>query len=143
MVKPKKHILAFEDEFDYEIVGLCTHHNDYRLAWSINETMGLKLKKCDDEYLLTDKKGVVVSSHSMYEYADPIDRLTYYLLKNKSKGKYLIHEKPSIDYFLFLCDNHAFELDEFVERIKSTPSILAAFPFSIDEVRSAENLVFN
>ena len=143
MVKKKKHILSFEPEIDFEMIGICSHHSDYRLVWSINNNIGLRLIKSKEDYTLTNKKGELTSSHSSYEYSDDQNRLNYYLIKNKSQGQYLISENPSIDFFLFLCDNHAIEIDELIARLKNVPSILGAYQFDPMEINSAENLVFN
>ena len=142
MGKRKKHILSLEPEFDFDMIGICSHHSDYRLAWSINNKLGLQLSKCDD-YLLTDRKGEIKSSHSMYEYEDANDRLNYYMIKNKCQGQFLIHEKPTIDYFLFLYDNNAVDIQGLLINLKNVPSILAVFDFIPEEIASTENLAFN
>jgi len=142
MAKKKKYTLELDDDLDFDVVGISSHHSDYRLAWGINQNLGLHLSKCDEPYCVTDKKGAVVSSHSMYEYADDSDRLVYYLIKNKYQGKYLIPEKPGIDFFLFLCDNWAVEIPELVVELKAVPSVLAVFPFEPEELSSAQNIVF-
>jgi hypothetical protein len=142
MAKKKKYTLTIDYEIDFDLIGICSHHNDYRLAWNINEKIGLNLAKCDEDYVLTDKKGEAVSNHSMYSFEDEENRLTYYLIKNKHQGKFLIPEKPSIDYFLFLHDNIAIELDELMNDLKSVPSILGVYEFDPIEIGSAENIVF-
>lgn len=142
MAKKKKHTLVFDQDFEFDMIGICSHHNDYRLAWSINNNLNIKLSKCEEEYVLTDKKGDMLSSHSMYEYEDEVDRLSYYLVKNKSQGKYLIPEKPSIDYFMFLHDNYAVEQDELIIELKNVPSVLGVYKFDPEEISSAENIVF-
>lgn len=142
MVKKKKYTLTIDYEIDFDLIGICSHHNDYRLAWNINEKIGLNLAKCDEDYVLTDKKGEAVSSHSMYNFEDEENRLTYYLIKNKHHGKFLIPEKPTIDFFLFLHDNIAIELVELMNNLKSVPSILGVYEFDPIEIGSAENIVF-
>lgn len=78
----------------------------------------------------------------MYEFADEENRLDYFLVKNKMHGNYLIPEKPSIDFFLFLCDNAAIKIDDLTKQLKSVPSILGVYPFDPEEIDSAEYLVF-
>ncbi len=141
MAKKKKHTLELDQEIDFEMIGVCSHHSDYRLAWGINQKLELHLAKCDEDYYVIDKKGNE-SSHSMYEYFDETNRLTYYLIKNKCQGKYLIPEKPSIDFFLFLCDNWAIETADLVIELKAVPSILGVYPFDPEEITSAQNMVF-
>ncbi|GAB5417671.1 MAG: hypothetical protein Crog4KO_26570 [Crocinitomicaceae bacterium] len=142
MAKKKKYTLELDDDLEFDLVGICSHHSDYRLAWGINQELGLQLSKCDEPYCVTDRKGTVVSTHSMYEYTNESDRVVYYLIKNKHQGKYLIPEKPSIDFFLFLCDNWAVEISELMAGLKVVSSVLAVYPFDPDELKSAENIVF-
>lgn len=140
MSKRKKHILTFDEEPEFELIGICTHHSDYRLAWSINESLGFHLSKCED-YLVEDKKGQ--SEHSMYTFDDEDDRVFYYLIKNKAQGKYLIPENPSIDYFLFLCNNNSVEVEALVRQLKEVPSVVAAFSFDPAEFPSTEQILFD
>ena len=77
MTKKKKHILSFEDEIDFEMIGICSHHSDYRLVWGINDKIKLKLVKSDDDLCSTNKKGETVSEHSMYTFIDEENRLEY------------------------------------------------------------------
>ena len=140
MAKRKKHILAFEDEPDYDMIGICSHHSDYRLAWNINSTLNLHLKKIES-YLVSNKSGSLTTEHSMYEFFDPENRLTYFMIKNKHEGQFLIPEKPAIDYFLFLCDNCAVEVDKLMLKLKSTSSVLGLYQFFPEEITSAQNLI--
>ncbi len=143
MAKQKKHTLTFEQSFNFDMIGICSHHSDYRLAWSINDSLSIKLCKCEEDYCITNRKGEIVSSHSMYEFHDEENRFDYFLIKNKEPGKYLIPEKPTIDYFLFLCDNFAVDIDELVVELKKVSSVLGVYPFDPEEIASAETLVFN
>ncbi len=142
MAKRKKHILTLEEDPEFDLVGICSHHGDYRLAWSINETLGFHLCKCDN-YITTDRKGDPLSEHSMYMYEDENDRLTYYMIKNKSQGQFLIPENPTIDYFLFLYNNYAINVEDLIRKLKQAPSILAAYTFDPEQIPSAENIIFN
>lgn len=142
MARKKKYTLELDAEVDFDVIGICSHHSDYRLAWSINDTLSLKLQKCQQDFVLSNKSGKITSSHSAYEFKDEENRLDYFLIKNKSMGNFLIQEKTAIDYFLFLCDNSAIEIDELIQKLKAAPSILAAYQFYPNEIASAENLVF-
>ena len=143
MTKPKKHILTFDQAYDFEMIGICSHHNDYRLAWGLNEKIDIQLIKVEEDYVVSSKKGVQLSSHSMYEFKDPENLIEYYLIKNKNQGKFLIPEKPSVDYFLFLFENHLWDVEDLVSELREIPSILGVFIFNPEEFASTENLVFN
>lgn len=142
MGKQRKHILTLEYEYDYEMIGICSHHGDYRLVWGINEKLNLQLEKSDDDFVVVSKKGQQLSNHSLYEYKDTETWVEYYLIKNKNEGKFLVPEKQEIDYFLFLRDNHLDGTDELIKKLKTVSSVLAVFIFNPEEIHSTENLVF-
>jgi hypothetical protein len=140
--KTKKHILTLDQVYDFEMIGICSHHNDYRLAWGMNEKLGIHLEKSEDDYVVM-RKGNVYSAHSKYIYRDPENRVEFYLIKNKGLGKFLIPEKPTIDYFLFLYENHIHDVEYLVNQLREVASVLGAFVFDPEEIESTENIVLN
>ncbi len=142
MAKVKKTPLVIDDVISFDMIGVCSHHNDYRLVWGINSLMGIRLEKANEDFQVRNRKGEVVSAHTKYSYYDVNDRLEYYFVKNKSNGAYLIPEKPSIDYFLFLYENIAVEPDEFAVKLREVPSILGVYILDPQELKSAEGLEF-
>lgn len=142
MTKKIKHTLIDDEVVDFDMIGICSHHNDYRLAWSINEHIGIQLKKIEP-YTLVNKKGTITTHHSRYQFEDDDNRLMYFMIKNKHQGQYLIPEKSTIDYFLFLCENCAVDLDGLISKLKSASCVLGAYTFYPDEIESAQNLVLD
>ena len=141
MAKIQKHTLFLETDYDYDMIGICSHHSDYRLAWGINELFRLQLAKAEDLFEVNLKKNDK-SRHSYYFQFDEDNLMDVYLVKNKGEGKFLIPEKQQIDYFLFLKNNATFDIDEWLLKLKNHPSILAAFIFDPTELESTENLSF-
>ncbi len=139
MKKKKKLILDFEDEIDFELIGICSHHVDYRIAWDLNNTLEFHLERIEN-YPIYNKTGTITSSHSMYFYFDEENKTSFYLIKNKHAGNYLIPEKTSIDYFLIIYDNFILDLKEFIKKIKKTASVLGVYPFDPNDIASAKNI---
>lgn len=142
MARKKKYTLTLDQEFDFDMIGLCSHHSDYRLVWGINQELGLQLARSEEEYLIEGKKNEVYP-HVMYEYHSEDDRIDYYLIKNKQNGSTLIPEKPSIDYFLFLVNNGVYSQDELIGKLRKVESVLGVYPFEPEMIDSAEKLVFS
>ena len=142
MSKQKRHVLSLETSVDFELIGICSHHSDYRLAWGINKILDLELTKSDEPFVIQSKKGAIVSQHSFYVFLDEVDHMEWYLIKNKSEGKFLIPEKNQIDYFLILRENVLHELDDLVERIRESNSVMAAYIFEAESIPSAELIIF-
>lgn len=99
-----KYTLSLEDDFNYDLIGLCSHQGDYRVCWSINERIGLRLQKSTEPYMVSGKKGAITSSHSLYEWFDEEENVNYYFIQNKNEGKFLVPEKAQIDFFLVIKD---------------------------------------
>lgn len=137
-----KYTLSLEDDFDFDIIGLCSHQGDYRVCWSINEGIGLKLKKSIEPFMVSGKKGVINSSHSLYEWTDEDENVVYYFIQNKSQGKFLVPEKSQIDFFLVIKDAGVVDVDNLLAQLKSIPSILTAFSFDPYDLKSANKFIF-
>lgn len=142
-LKKKKHTLLFDQTYEFDLLGICSHHSDYRLVWAINNALNLRLQKCEADHPLINKKGETVSTHVTYMFEDTEDRLEYILIKNKGEGKnYLVPEKQSIDYFLILNNNVAIDPAVLAQKLKKVGSILGVFSFDVAELSSVENLIF-
>ncbi|MGV3613578.1 MAG: IPExxxVDY family protein [Fluviicola sp.] len=142
MSKQKRHVLSLETSVDFELIGICSHHSDYRLAWGINKILDLELTKSEEPFVIQSRKGTIVSQHSFHVFIDEVDHMEWYLIKNKSEGKFLIPEKNQIDYFLILRENVLHELEDLVERIRESNSVMAAYVFEAESIPSAELIIF-
>lgn len=140
MAKTKKHLLSLEPEFDFDMIGICSHHSDYRLAWGINDVFGLHLKKADEDFSTDQNKKNKSSRHSFYDYIDEENMREYYLIKNLSAGRYLISEQPKIDYFFFVRAPFAIDMKEWIKKLNTVQSILAAYPFDPEELESMRTI---
>ena len=142
MVKKKiKHTLELEADYDYDMIGLCSHHNDYRIVWGVNELLDIQLEKKEGNFEISNSKSNI-SEHPYYEFNDSENFLCYFFIKNKHEGKFLIPEQRQIDYFFFLINNNLHNISTVIQKIKTLPTILAAYEFDPTEFQSTENLIF-
>jgi hypothetical protein len=136
-----KHKLFAEDDYSFELIGLCSNHGDYRLSWNINQCLKIGLSKASDFELFSKKDGE--SAHSFYQYIDPETETEFYLIKNVSaNSKLLIPEKDQIDYFLLVKNNFTYDLNDILTLLRENESILTAFIFEVEELKSKSNLLF-
>jgi len=136
-----KHKLFAEDDYSFDLIGICSSYSDYRLSWNINQCLNIGLIKTEDYTLYSKKEGD--DMHSFYQFFDKNDHTEYYLIKNLSNNfKPLIPEKHQIDYFLIIKNNFENEINDILNRLKENESILTAFIFDPDELKSKTNLLF-
>ena len=87
-----KFSLEIEEDFDFFMLGICSHIKDYRLCWEINHEMDIDLIK--DQNLEVVENGEQRSfTFNAFEGGDsPND---YYLIGNKSEYGYLVPEEKT------------------------------------------------
>ncbi|MBP6459104.1 MAG: IPExxxVDY family protein [Crocinitomicaceae bacterium] len=142
MTKKKiKHTIVLETDYDYDMIGICSHHNDYRIVWGLNELLDIHLEKADDFFVVSSPKGKI-SEHPFYEFDDEENYMTFFFLKNKHDAKFLIPEQKQIDYFLFILNNNLHSVSTIIQRLKTLPTVLAAYEFDPTEFTSTEHIIF-
>lgn len=135
-----KHHLVIESEYDYELIGICSYSSDYHLVWEINKYLNLNFRKSNEAYRHISKKNAPPTYHSQYEYTDEETGIQYFFIKNKQTSSTLIPEKVQIDYFIFLKNNFTIDVMEWMNQLKSCPSVQAAYCFYPEEIKSCELL---
>ena len=137
-----KYKLVLEDDYDFDLIGICSSHSDYRLCWAMNTDLKINLCRGEDYYLKNKKDGEYY--FSFYEYIDNETFQEFYLIKNLSfdNFKRLIPEQDQIDYFLVIKNNYDIELESFLTQLKKIECILTAFQFNIEDFKSKANLMF-
>jgi hypothetical protein len=136
-----KHKLLLDEEYDFQLIGICSSNSDYKLSWAINQHLNIQLRKGDDYSILENKEGEHL--HSFYQFFDEVEHLEYYLIKNISTNfQRLIPEKDQVDYFLVIKNNFVKDLGSILEQLKEIESILTAFIFDPAALKSKSKLVF-
>ena len=100
----KKSKLVIDYEFDFELLGIISSARGYKLAWEINQALGIQLVKQPD--LVVGFRNNEEKSFSFYAHETQFNRLK--MFKNRpseqESGKYfLIPEFPHYD-FIILAD---------------------------------------
>jgi len=141
--KSKKHTLLLDVEETYRMIGICSHHSDYRLVWGINNELHLDLEKSKNPFFAYSKKGGIQSEHSFYTFLDETNQINFYLIKNKSLNHFLIPEKQELDYFLFICDDHYDLLENIIQKLRNVSSVLTVVELDPSTIKSTEQIQFN
>jgi hypothetical protein len=141
MAKKAKYTLSLEPELDFQLIGISCHQTDYRVCWALNLQLGLKMTKAQEPFMVSGKKGVINSSHSLYEWEDEDNFVSYHLIKNKENNKFLLPDQSQLDYF-FVIKGGNNEIDDLVTQIKEIKGILTAVNIDPLDLRSNEHLIF-
>jgi hypothetical protein len=138
----KKSKLVIDYEFDFGLWGITTAARGYKLAWEINQHLGIRLVKQPD--LVVGFKNNEEKPFSFYAFETPLNRLK--LFKNRpadqDSGKYfLIPEFPHYDFIILAAMEEEYN-KRFAEQIRSIPAVelLASIPLA--GLKSKSNFIF-
>ena len=115
MVKRKKKIVV-EPFDDIKIIGICTHLEDFKLAWHINKLLNINLVKYSD---IVNEDGF---EFSFYLYDGGENCNTYNLVEiSNSEGRW-VNFSPATDYLIvirnFINDENLAKLLEKIKHIE-------------------------
>lgn len=141
----KKNKLDGGYAIDFELFGLVCNKKEYKLAWYLNQALGITLVKQDDikiEY--ADNTSILISN-----YAYETNFVSIELLQNKlissgnTKNKLLMPELKQFDFLLKFKDQTDEMTSENVNAIIKGISIIEyTMRLKFDSLKSKENLLY-
>ena len=139
----KKSRLDIEYTYDFELLGLISSAKGYRLAWEINNLLGVRLIKQPD--LVIHQKNKAVMAYSHFASGGTVNNLK--LFRNKpsetdTAKNLLVPEFPHLDYILLTQGEEHMEINRLQELLNDIPSIeLVAF-LPLAALKSKDNFIF-
>ena len=138
----KKVKLTYKPDYNFVLIGISSHENDYKLAWSINNTLNLNFSKKDD-LTIYDKKHSVSLPFSVFSHNDETNLLSYNLISNRCENGFLIKEINNFDFFIQIYgDLSDKEVTEILNKLKKDSNIILATKLDLSKIKSIGNLIF-
>src|SRR3990167_8232131 len=100
MGKQKRHLLSLETSVDFELIGICSHHSDYRLTWGLNQELKLQLAKSDELFAITNKKGQMFPEPCFFFWFNPKNQMVFPRKKKKRGENSVLPNLNRTDFFL-------------------------------------------
>jgi len=135
-----KFSLDLEEDYDFYMLGICSHIRDYRLCWELNQHLEISLKKSSDLEILSQGESKFYSFNTDEE-EDKSN--SFYLISNKSPLGFLVPEERKCDYFLVVkgpLDEKAKE--NILSSVNQCKNVLTSYSITAAELRSKNNLIF-
>ena len=139
----KKTKLLIDYEFDFTLIAVLSNVREYKLAWSINKHLHIRLVKENDlHFNFLNQQNLIVSN---YKFAT--EHTTFRLLKNKSvqegSNAFLIPELRGFDYLIMIQGvGDFFENINLDQALKEIPLVQYISKVNINQLKSKENLIF-
>ncbi|WP_291782218.1 IPExxxVDY family protein [Cecembia sp.] len=139
----KKTKLFVEHQYDFELLGLVSPVKDYKMAWVINHSLGLRLVRTDDfEPEFINQSQLKISQYMEQKEHGYIQLLQNRSFKENAQTRYLIPELRVVDYFLLLQDlTFQLDLNMYIERLSEVRYIQNIVKLDVSKLKSKENLL--
>lgn len=132
--------LEIEEDYDFELIGICSHAKDYRLSWEMNKALELDLEKADNYDMSVKGKK---QSYSFFSFIDEENWVEYYLINNRCPNGTLIPEEQKTDYFLLIRGVlRGGQKEDLVSGIANIKNVLTTYEIEVEELKSKSNLLF-
>ena len=139
-MKTKK--LKYEPEFNFELLGISSTDDDYRLSWHLGKLTDSEFIRLDD-LEISDDRIEEFQVFSVYESAEITGASSIKLVSNKANIGFLVSELKNIDFFILIFD---VDDDDFINlfssQLKSVESITGVFKLEPEKLKSKEKLLF-
>ncbi|MGB6268271.1 MAG: IPExxxVDY family protein [Olleya sp.] len=151
----------FLDEEHYALIGIHCVIEDYRLAFLINQTLDIQLKRKAKD--VTNPS--LNSTYSIFEWFDQMQFSTYHLVANTCKVQhdnlqqqsnslfgqdkagatnyYLLPEYKKVNYLLKVETEFQNKEKIILNKILKIPQVVTAYNIATDTLKSKDNLIFN
>lgn len=142
-MKPTR--LAVEYDYDFEIFALISSAKPHKLAWSINKTFNIHLRKAEDLCLDFIKESKIIITNFLFEteYGE------FRLLKNRpcemvnASRPFLLPELKDYDYIIKSGgEAPLFPGNDILDNLRNLPEIQYVQQIEVINLKSKENLIF-
>jgi hypothetical protein len=141
--KMKKRRLEVDYSYDFELLGISTSAKGYKLAWDINQLLGIRLTKVDD--LVFDQKNNTQSSYTCFACESVASKFKLFRNRpneNDSSKVLLVPEFPHLDYIIMTQGEEYTKHNRLQELLRNIPSVeLVAF-LPLASLKSKDNFIF-
>lgn len=139
----KKSKLVIDYAYDFFLAGVVSSVNAYKLAWEINNALGIRLVRHDD--LVVGFKGDSDKHFAYYAQRSGVHRLK--LFRNKALdgdgGKYLVPEYTRFDYVILRHEGDGrMSNEDFVDTLRRIEVIQLVAPIPVERLKSKANFIF-
>ena len=153
----KVYTFDFEYDHDYILIGIHTVLEDYRLAYFLNQTLRLSLKRYKEDldfpinkcsfpfYIFEDEASFISWSLISNKYFSNEKSNTDFdsLFEDKLETRYLIPEKNQVDFFLKINGNILEKkIQKVLTVIKNTNKVITSYTINPNSLKTRDNLIF-
>lgn len=139
--KKKTLKLKIENKINFRIIGISSHENDYRLVWSVNETLNMQFLRIGN-LVVHHPRLKEELEFSRYLFDNEDHYLKFYLINNHNPDGYLFPELKNLDFIIqVIGDISTAELKELEKKLKTVDVVSTAFILDPGKIKGITELL--
>jgi hypothetical protein len=139
----KKRRLEVDYTYDFELLGISSSAKGYKLAWDINQLLGIRLLKLDD--LILGQKNNTSTSYACFGYESALSKFKIFRNRpneNENSKLFLVPEFPHMDYIIMTQGEEYTKHNRLHELLRNIPSVELVAYLPLDSLKSKDNFIF-
>jgi len=133
----KKLKLSPEHTPDFTFIGIACHLKDYKMAYNINSSMGLSLKRVSD-FTSPDHTDRL---YSFFQCYNPEEKKNFMLITNHHPDGKLLPKLKNFDFFLVADESMAnSRVDALLSKIRKTEKVLMAGKIEREKLKEYDRI---
>jgi len=139
----RKTKLQVEHHYEFDLLGLMAPLKDYKMAWVINSSLGIRMVKAKDyELEFLNQPDLVISQFILEKEHGFIQLLKNRSFSDSGQTLYLVPELKIMDYFLLLQDyTYQTNLNLLIEQLSGSKFVQNVVKLDVSKIKSKENLL--
>ncbi|MCB0490204.1 MAG: IPExxxVDY family protein [Cyclobacteriaceae bacterium] len=139
----KKKRLEIDYSYDFELLGVISSAKGYKLAWDMNNHLGIRLIKQQD--LAIQFANQVTGTYSHFSHDSPLNRIK--LFKNRPNEtdtikNLLVQEFPHFDYIVMSQGADKIDSNRLQEYLRAIPSVEMVAFIPLDALKAKDYFIF-
>lgn len=139
----RKKRLEIDYSYDFELLGVISSAKGYKLAWDMNNHMGIRLIKQQD--LTIQFTNQITGTYTHFSHDSPLNRIKVF--KNKANEtdtvkNLLVQEFPHFDYIVMSQGADKIDSKRLQEYLRSIPSVEMVAFIPLDALKAKDYFIF-
>lgn len=138
-----KHSLDIEYEIDFKIFGIITAIQEFKIAHYLNTKLRLQFKRINDREIY-DSKSKLFQFFKQFYFKDDLDKIEYYLIKNKNLSSFCLPEFKILDYLLLISGEKYNQNDkQLLNQLNNIKTVSSVMYIEAEKVKNVENILID
>ena len=124
---------------DVHLIAISSHVNDYRLCWSLNNSLGIVMERRRRDM---EGQGPEQQAYfSAFDHTEEPTQANFTLVSNHAPEGVLLIDQRQADYFLVVDRESLMRPLDLLDRVRQADFVLAAFNLDIRNLKGAYKLL--